>query len=271
MKKLLLFFAIAIAIAIAVFGFSNINAQENLFSYDYLNVPADEMEVFMANEAMYWSKIHAVLLKKGKVTGWTVSRRVGGLESEPNVYFYLGIGSYENLDNLYYDWPQAEKEVRSAMDKEKLTLIDERLKQNKFRVGNVMLNRGSFAGSNQNEWSFLVHNYAQATNVGDFLEAQDKYFKPFFEENIKNKNTKQVFWLTAAVLSPTGYGYNWNCYTADAYKNLSDIYNAWNNETTYPEDGMTEVNNLMKNQAFYKRVIWRKVMTLDAEGNLIKN
>jgi len=80
-----------------------------------------------------------------------------------------------------------------------------------------------------------------------------------------------VFWLTAAVLSPTGYGYNWNCYTVDAYKNISDIYNAWNNETTYPEDGMTEVNNLMKNQAFYKRVIWRKVMTLDAEGNLIKN
>ena len=265
MKKLLLF------VAIAIFGFSNISAQEDLFSYDYRNVPADEMEVFMGNEAMYWSKIHAVLLKKGKITGWSVSRRVGGLESEPNVYFYVGIGSYENMDNLYKDWPQAEKEVRNAMDEEKLALIDERLKQNKFRVGNVLFNRRSFVGSADGDWNFLVHNYAKATDVGAFLDVQDKYFKPFFEENITNKNTKQVFWLTAAVLSPTGDGYKWNCYTADAYKNMSDIYNAWNKEITYPEDGLTEANNLMKNQAFYKSVVWRKVMSLDAEGNLIKN
>lgn len=264
MKKLLL-------VAIAIFGFSNISAQEDLFTYDYRNVPADEMEIFMANEAMYWSKIHAVLLKKGKIAGWSVSRRVGGLTSEPNVYFYLGIGSYENLDNLYKDWPQAEKEVRSAMDKEKLALIDERLKQNKFRVANVLLNRRSFVGSGDGDWNFLVHNYAKASNVGDFLDVQDKYFKPFFEENIKNKNTKQVFWMTAGVLSPQGYGYNWNCYTVDAYKNRSDMYNAWNTEITFPEDGLTEVNNLMKNQAFYKRVVWRKVMSLDADGNLIKN
>ena len=265
MKKLFLF------IAIILFGFSNIIAQENLFSYDYRNVPADEMEVFMANEAMYWSKIHAVLLKKGKITGWTVSRRVGGLESEPNVYFYVGIGSYENLDNLYKDWPQAEKEVRSAMDKEKLSLIDERLKQNKFRVGNVMFNRRSFVGPTDGDWNFLVHNYAKASDVGAFLDVQDKYFKPFFEENITNKNTKQVFWSNAAVLNPTGDGYNWNCYTVDAYKNQSDIYNAWNKEITWPQDGLTEANNLMKNQAFYKSVVWRKVMSLDAEGNLIKN
>jgi hypothetical protein len=266
MKKLLLLF-----VAIAIFGFSNISAQEDLFTYDYRNVPADEMEVFMANEAMYWSKIHAVLLKKGKLTGWTVSRRVGGLASEPNVYFYLGIGSYENMDNLYHDWPEAEKEVRSGMDKEKLALIDERLKQNKFRVGNVLLNRRSFVGSTAGDWNFLVHNYAKATDVGAFLGVQDKYFKPFFEENINNKNTKQVFWMTAEVLSPQGHGYNWNCYTLDAYKNMSDMYNAWNNEVTFPEDGLKEANDLMKNQSFYKRVVWRKVMTLDADGNLIKN
>lgn len=266
MKKLLLLF-----VAIAIFGFSNISAQEDLFTYDYRNVPADEMEVFMANEAMYWSKIHAVLLKKGKLTGWTVSRRVGGLASEPNVYFYLGIGSYENMDNLYQDWPEAEKEVRSGMDKEKLALIDERLKQNKFRVGNVLLNRRSFVGSTAGDWNFLVHNYAKATDVGAFLGVQDKYFKPFFEENINNKNTKQVFWMTAEVLSPQGHGYNWNCYTLDAYKNMSDMYNAWNNEVTFPEDGLKEANDLMKNQSFYKRVVWRKVMTLDANGNLIKN
>jgi len=250
--------------------FSFTYAQENLFNYDYRSVPDEEMDVFMGNEAMYWSKIHANLLKKKKITGWAVLTRVNGLESEPNVYFFIGIGSYDNLDNVYKNFPEAEKEVRSTMDKAQLKIIDERIKQKKFRVGSVLLNRGPSVGGD-GEWNYLVHNYANATDVSAFLAAQEKYFKPFFEMNIKEKNTKQVFWNTASVLSPTGNGYNWNCYTADAYKNYSDIFNAWNKEVTWPEEGIAEAGKSMKDQSFYKTVVWRKVMWLDAEGNLKSN
>lgn len=264
MKKLVFF-------ALILFGISNMSSQNSVYSYDYRHVPTDEMEVFMANEAMYWSKVHAVLLKKGKLTGWSVMRRIGGLESEPNVYFFLGIGPLENLDNLYKDYPEAVKEVRSAMDKEKLALIDERLKQPKFRVANVLLSRRSFIGDGNTDWNYLVHNYAKATDVNAFLDAQDKYWKPFFEEHITKKNTKQVFWSTAAVINPRGDGYNWNCYTVDAFKNMSDVYDSWNKDIDFPEEGWKETSDLMKNKDFYKRVIWRKVMHLDSEGNLVKN
>ena len=260
MKRIFLFFVMCI--------FSFTYAQEDLFTYDYRNVPQEEMEVFMDNEAMYWSKIHAKLLKKGKITGWSMMTRVRGLASEPNVYFYIGIGSYDNLDHGYDDWGQAVKEVRSSIDKEKLKIIDERLKQKKYRVGGALLNRVSTAGSSTDEWNYLVHNYANASDVSAFLDLQEKYLKPFFDKNMKEKNTKQVFWSTATVLSPRGHGYNWNCYTVDAYKNYSDIFNGWNKEVSYPEEGMIELGKLMKDQSFYKSVVWKRAMWLDADGNL---
>lgn len=246
-----------------------INAQEEVFAYDYRNVPDEELKTFIGNEAMYWSKIHANLVKKGTITGWSMCRRVNGLASEPNIYFFYGLGSVENLEKMEKDWSLAEEEVRNSMDKEKLAMIDKRLKQKKFRVGEVLLSRTSSVNlGNGGDWKYLVHNYCKASDVSAFLAGQEKYFKPFFEENITAKNTKQVFWLTAAVLSPRGNGYNWNCYTVDAYKNYSDIFNPWNNPPTWPEEGMAEVSKYLPEGNFYKSVIWEKTLWLDSEGKL---
>ena len=248
--------------------FWQVNAQQQVFAYDYRNVPEDELKTFMGNEAMYWSKIHANLVKKGTINGWAMCRRINGLASEPNIYFFYGFGTLENRDKMGEDWSQAEKEVRSSMDKEKLAMIDERLKQKKYRVGQVLLQRSSSVNMGQGEWNYLVHNYAKASNVTQFLEGQEKYFKPFFEENITAKNTKQVFWYTAAVLSPRGNGYNWNCYTVDAFKNYSDIFNAWNTTPNWPEEGMAEVIKFLPEGNFYKSVIWQRVMWIDDQGQL---
>ena len=249
--------------------FWQINAQQQVFAYDYRNVPEEELRTFMGNEAMYWSKIHANLIKKGTITGWTMCQRVNGLASEPNIYFFYGIGSLENRDKMSKAWPQAEKEVRSSMDKQKLAMIDERLKQKKYRVGEVLLRRTSSVNmGNEGDWNYLVHNYAKASDVAQFLAGQEKHFKPFFEENISAKNTKQVFWYAATVLSPTGSGYSWNCYTVDAFKNYSDVFNSWNTEPNWPQEGMDEVNKYLPDGNFYKSVVWQKVMWLDAEGQL---
>lgn len=255
--------------AIVFCFFMQINAQEEVFAYDYRNVPEEELDTFIGNEAMYWSQIHAKLVKKGTITGWVMLRRVNGLASEPNIYFFYGLGSVENTEKMMSDWPQAEKEVRSSMDKGKLDMLDERLKQKKYRVGEVLLRRTSSVNmGNGGDWNYLVHNYCNASDVAAFLDGQEKYFKPFFEKNITAKNTKQVFWYAATVLSPRGNGYNWNSYTVDAFKSYSDIFNPWNNPPTWPEDGMTEVGKFLPNGNFYKSVIWQKMLWLDAEGNL---
>lgn len=255
--------------AIVFCFFMQVNAQNEVFAYDYRNVPDEEMETFMGNEAMYWSKIHANLIKNGTITGWTMCRRINGLASEPNIYFFYGLGSVENIERMEKAWPQAEKEVRSGMTKEKLAEIDQRIKQKKYRYGEVLLSRTSSVNmGNGGDWNYLVHNYCNASDVSAFLAGQEKYFKPFFETNITAKNTKQVFWYAAAVLSPRGSGYNWNCYTVDAYKTYSDIFNAWETPPTWPEDGFAEINKYLPDGNFYKSVVWQKTMWLDAEGQL---
>lgn len=258
MKKILLLFAVFVC----TFSY----AQTNLFMYDYRSVPDDQMEAFQKNEAEFWSKVAQNLMKKKQITGWTMMSRVGGISSDANIYFYVGIGSYENLDNLGPNYNKAYQEVMATLDADAQTKMKERLKIERFSKMNVLLNRRSTVFEEGQDWNYLVHNYAKATNVGAFLDAQDKYFKPFFEEHIKAKTTKQVGWITARVLNPVGNYYNVNCYTADAYQKMSDIYNAWDSEITWPEEGMTEVSKTMDSGGFYKSVIWHKTLWLDSDG-----
>lgn len=258
MKKLLLLFA--------VFVFTFSNAQTNLFMYDYRSVPDDQMEAFQKNEAEFWSKVHQNMLKKEQITGWTMMSRVGGVTSDPNVYFYLGIGSYDNLDNLNQNYNKAYAEVMATLDVDTQNKMKERLKIDSYRKANVLLNRRSTVMAEGGDWNYMVHNYAKANNVSAFLDAQDKHIKPFFEENFKAKTTKQAIWITARVLNPVGNHYNWNCYTADGYQKLSDIYNAWNSEVTWPTDGMTEIAKTMETPGFYKSVVWQKILWIDSDG-----
>ena len=258
MKKLLLLFA--------VFVFTFSYSQENLFMYDYRSVPDDQMEAFQKNEAEFWSKVAQNLLKKKQINGWTMMSRVGGITSDSNIYFYLGIGSYDNLDNLGPNYDKAYSEVMSTLDADAQKKMKERLKIERHSTMNVLLNRRSSVFAEGQDWNYLVHNYARATNVGAFLDAQDKYIKPFFEENFKAKATKQVGWMTAGVLNPRGNHYKVNCYTADAYQKMSDIYNAWNSEVTWPEEGMTEIAKTMETPGFYKSVVWQKILWIDSDG-----
>ena len=141
-----------------------LSAQEDIFSYNYRSVPAEELESFFENEVVYWTGIHSILIKKGQSTGWAMLQRVGGKSSDPNIYFYMGHGSYENLDNLNKNWQVAEAEYRKSMDSEKLALIDKQLNIHKRIVGEVLLNRVTSANleGGMSDWNYLVHNYAKA-------------------------------------------------------------------------------------------------------------
>ena len=259
MKKLLLLFA--------VFAFTLSSAQTDLFMYDYRSVPDDQREAFQKNEADFWSKVAQNLIKKEQITGWTMMSRVGGLSSDPNIYFYVGIGSYDNLDNLSSNYNKAIEEVMATLDADAQKEMKERLKIESHRKANVLLNRRSIVLAEDQNWNYLVHNYAKATNVTAFLDAQDKHIKPFFEENFKAKTTKQKAWITASVLNPVGNHYNWNCYTADGYEKMSDIYNPWNSEVTWPTDAMEEIGKTMETPSFHKSVVWQRMLWIDADGN----
>jgi hypothetical protein len=256
---------------LTVFNIYTISAQEDIFSYSYRNVPANEMNSFIENEVVYWSGIHAILLKKEQATGWAMLKRYGGKESDPNIYFYMGLGSFDNLDNLQKNWQAAEVEFRGSMDPEKLALIDQQLNIPKRIMGEVLFNRLSSVNvkAGMDGWNYLVHNYKKAEDKLAWVGLQDKYFRPFFEKNIKAKNIKHKYWNSAVVINPTGDSFDWNAYTADAFKELSDVFNPWIKQVEWPIISDEDVENFGGN-TFYKTIVWEKILWLDAQGNLRK-
>ena len=260
MKKLL--------ILITLFIGSNLIAQENLGLMDFRKVPADEMKTFMQNEYVYWSKVAKVLKEKGQISYWSINVRSGGARAEDsNVMAYIGVGSWENYENLGKNYAEAEAEVKSKMDAEKLNLIEENLKQEKFGAAFFLINNLKYVWAKNQNWKYKVVNYANAKNALDYTNAEAELMAPYFEKAINSGKTKLQGWKVSTVLSPQGYDFPFNSLTVDFYKDFSDIFTSWPANTQWPE-GIEELNKLKENEGFWRRSIWQRVMYLDSENNL---
>lgn len=247
-------------------------AQENLALNSFRKVPADELKTFMQNEAFYWSKVAAVLKEKGQITGWGIQVRSGGmLASEPNVNARIGIGSWENFENLGKNYAAAEEVVRSQMDPEMLALLEESLKQDKFEFASILSNTQELIWSDKDpSFNYVVYNYSNANNVTQYLAEESRIMKPFFEKLMKQGKTKMKGWGTINVLSPIGYEYPYNAYTVDFYDNIGDAFSPFISEdVNWPEE-MASLGEL-KTPGFWKRVIWKRVLHLNQKNELIQS
>ncbi|MGA0012288.1 MAG: hypothetical protein ACO3FD_04290 [Flavobacteriaceae bacterium] len=227
-------------------------AQENLAVNSFRKVPADELKTFMQNEAFYWSKVAAVLKEKGQITSWGVQIRSGGmLASEPNVSTRIGIGSWENFENLGKNYAAAEEFVRSQMDPEIIDLLEETLKQDKFEFASILTNTQEFIWSDkQPSFNYAVYNYSRADNPSQYLAEETRIMKPFFENLMKQGKTKMKGWGTVNVLSPNGYEYPYNAFTVDFYDNIGDAFSPFPSEDVAGRNG---IFRLSKNSWFLEK------------------
>ncbi|MGA0987016.1 MAG: hypothetical protein ACO3RO_02335 [Flavobacteriaceae bacterium] len=247
-------------------------AQENLAVNSFRKVPADELKTFMQNEAFYWSKVAAVLKEKGQITAWGVQIRSGGmLASEPNVNTRIGVGSWENFENLGRNYAAAEEFVRSQMDPEMLALLEETLKQDKFEFASILTNTQELIWSDkQPSFNYVVYNYSRADNPSQYLAEETRIMKPFFEKLMKQGKTKMKGWGTVNVLSPNGYEYPYNAFTVDFYENIGDAFSPFTSEdVSWPEE-MASLGDL-KTPGFWKRVIWKRVLHLNQKNELVQS
>lgn len=253
------------------FAFQFNFAQERLALNSFRKVPANKLKTFMQNEAFYWSKVAAILKSKGQITAWAIQVRSGGmLVSEPNVNTRIGIGSWENYENLGKNYAIAEAEVKSKMDHEKLALLEESLKQDKFDFASILTNTNELIWSDkQPSFKYVVINYSNANNVTQYISEESRIMKPFFEKLMKQGKTKMKGWATTTVLSPSGYEYPYNAYTVDFYDNISDAFTPFNSDDiAWPEE-MSSLGQL-KTPGFWKRVIWQRVMYLNQNNELVQ-
>jgi len=264
MKKLLVLITLGL---LANFGI----AQDRLALNSFRKVPADELKTFMQNEAFYWSKVAAILKEKGQINAWAIQVRNGGmLANEPNVNTRIGIGSWENYENLGKNYAAAQAEVKSQMDPEKLALLEESLKQDKFEFATTLTQTDELIWSDkQPSFNYVVINYSKANNVAQYIAEESRIMKPFFQKLMKQGKTKMKGWATASVLSPVGYDYAYNAFTVDFYDNISDAFAPFNSDDiTWPEE-MASLGEL-KTPGFWKRVIWKRVMYLNQENELVE-
>ena len=176
-----------------------LTAQENLASVSFRDVPQEEMKTFMQNEAVYWSEVAKVLKAQGQISYWGIN---GGKAEDPNVMAYIGIGSWENFENLGKNYAAAEAEVKASMSPSMLGPIEDDLKQDKFFVASLLINNVKYVWAADMDWKYQVINYANATNAWSYTNAEAKLMAPFFDKAIKKGKTKLKGWKAAAVISP---------------------------------------------------------------------
>ena len=127
-------------ITITLLLFINISFSQDYFIHDYRYIPTDKLEHHIKIEKHYWSKVAQLLVKEGKLMGWAMLQRSGGSSSEPNIYFYIGIGDKNNLDNLSDNYAKASKTVLNSMGKDAAELVQIALKVEPTNVFNTTTN-----------------------------------------------------------------------------------------------------------------------------------
>ena len=106
--------------------------------------------------------------------------------------------------------------------------------------------------------NYIVVNYANPSDLGKFIELQNKVWKPFIREHVNNPDSPWAGWEVHRVVSPTGNAYSWNVATIDHFTTLSGALNAFPNGADWPE-GLEEINNLLPNGKFSQSVIYEVV------------
>ena len=256
-------------ITITLLLFINFSFSQDYFTHDYRYIPADKLEHHIKIEKHYWSKVAQLLVKEGKLMGWAMLQKEGGSSNEPNIYFYIGIGDKNNLDNLYDNYAKASNTVLNSMGEDAAELVQIALNVEPTGVFNTIMQRtNSLSTKKDYELNYIKINYAKVNgNIGQFSNMQKNMWGSFIKKEMDKGNGSQVTWATARKVSPNGNGYNWNFMTIDGYETLSDVLApSWNPNTKFPE-GLDKINSMMEGGTFYKQVTWKVLMSVDREGN----
>jgi hypothetical protein len=92
----------------------------------------------------------------------------------------------------------------------------------------------------------IYHN----TNYPDSLIGLEKtYWSPFIKKAMDNKQTTQMAWGNAVVLSPSGDNIKFNTISYDLFKTLQDaLMPNWSSNIQFPNEGLGKINSLELNR-----------------------
>ncbi|RXK62140.1 hypothetical protein ESA94_03755 [Lacibacter luteus] len=234
--------------------------QAQITSYQYRHVPANKVDEFIKRETTYWSKVAQKAVDAKKMSFWALLEKVGGYDL-PNSSNYLFINTFPNIDSAWssgvFDITKVFPAVPySQMETGSFTTVTSQL----FLHDEDWVE--AKAVNPAKDFNYVVMNYHLSNDAQSFINAEKNIWKPFLQTAMDKKQTQQLGWGNAIVLSPTGGNVQFNTVSYDLFRTLQDaLLTPWDPATVFP-DNLQLIGNMRKQES--ARVIYRVVKVVAA-------
>jgi len=213
--------------------------------YQYRHVPDDKIDEFVKRETTYWSKVAQKAAEKNQMTFWALLEKVGGYDL-PNSSNYLFINTFPNIDSTGDMWSSAAAVAGVTMDKMETNSMSTTTSQ--IFLHDEGWAQASFAKPDK-DFNYVVMNYHNSSNPGNFIATEKKYWMPFIQAAMDKKQTPQLGWGNAVVLSPSGDNIKFNTVSYDLFPTLgSALMPAWDPKIEFPATGLGMLENIRVNR-----------------------
>lgn len=186
--------------------------------FQYRNVPADKEAEFVERETKYWSKAAKAAIDAGKMSGWSLWRKIGVTnEDAPN---YVFVNTFENLEAMYSnDFWGDEEFVKKALGTDPASV--ETMSMSTVTFDYVMQLEASIDG----EYQYALVNYAMPENRSAFIQENKTLWQPFHQKNIEKGDMGMSSWGMMSVIYPSGSNARFSVMTWDGFNAIKDAMN----------------------------------------------
>nr|WP_294908335.1 hypothetical protein [uncultured Lacibacter sp.] len=209
--------------------------QSQISVYQYRRVPADKIDEFIKRETTYWSKVAQKAVDAKRMNFWGLFEKVGGYDL-PNSSNFLFINTFSNIDSAWngdvFDPTKLFPKIPySQMETMSFTTVTSQI----FFHGEDW---AEAKGVNPaKDFNYVVMNYHHSKDPGSFINAEKTIWKPFLQSAMDKKQTQQVGWGNASVLSPTGGDMQFNTISYDLFRTLQDaLLTPWSPDLVVPDN-----------------------------------
>ena len=238
------------------------SAQENrsITVYQYRRVPNDKISEFIRRETTYWSKVADRAIKNKTMTFWALLEKVGGYDL-PNSSNYLFVNTFPDIDKVDAVFGSPEKITGVPLAKMETNSISTTTSQ--F----FLHDQGWQQAANANpakDFNYVVLIYHDTNYPDSLIALENKYWAPFIKTAMDNKQTPQVAWGNATILSPSGEDIKFTTVSYDLYKTMRDaLMPNWDPKIVFPNEGLGKINSLEVNRR--GSVVYRIVKMVSSE------
>jgi hypothetical protein len=220
----------------------------------YVEVSNENQQRFERLEKDYWSQVARKAIDDGKMMSWFMLKEI----SIPGTHKYLFVNYFENLTQLTQSASIWNPEVIG------MNLADIETNSIKTIINVEYYKAEAVIGESA---KYAIINYFSPVNLEGFVTEELQLWKPWFENNMKNKSIKQKNWAVGTKIYPSGNESGSSALTRDGFDSLSDAmealsYQPMTNSIYTSVMKKSKMNEYVPN-GFDKRVIYELIMRVD--------